>query len=251
MMMEKWKIDPNFYISEPYLRLSKVKCYENYGLTWVEANGWALFPPLIAEYSLLSNDFMPKKIWSDFDNLQLGGINDRKSQFLDWEYIFDPNSFKDLSGKKWEVFRKNIRKWPRNNPNWVYSGHIDKEECLKLLGYWLEEKSETAQDVELMIKFILNDVGIEKMGLYKDGKLVAINIWDENYKYINYRYCIVDRKEPFLDEFVRYLFYTDLVILKTGKLVNDGGTVGNQGLEHFKDKLNPIRKRKVHSYIIK
>jgi len=94
-------------------------------------------------------------------------------------------------------------------------------------------------------------VGIEKMGLYKDGKLVAINIWDENYKYINYRYCIVDRKEPFLDEFVRYLFYTDLVILKTGKLVNDGGTVGNQGLEHFKDKLNPIRKRKVHSYIIK
>ena len=75
-----------------------------------------------------TKNFMPKKIWSDFDNLQLGGINDRKSQFLDWEYIFDPNSFKDLSGKKWEVFRKNIRKWPRNNPNWVYSGHIDKEE---------------------------------------------------------------------------------------------------------------------------
>jgi hypothetical protein len=52
-----------------------------------------------------------------------------------------------------------------------------------------------------------------------------------------------------LDEFVRYLFYTDREILSKNKFINDGGTVGNSGLERFKDKLNPFRKRKVYSYI--
>jgi hypothetical protein len=246
-LMKKMGIDPNFYVSEPYLRLSNVDCFIEHGVTWVEVGDWKLFPPLI--YDMNTVIVVPEfdKIWTDFaSNFTFSSVF---LTFFDWEYIFNPNSFKDLSGKKWEVFRKNIRKWPRNNPNWIYTGHINKEECLKLLGYWLDEKSETAQDAELMIKFIENDEGIEKMCLYKDGKLVAINIWDENYKYVNYRYCIVDHTEPFLDEFVRYLFYTDLVILKTGKLVNDGGTVGNIGLERFKDKLNPIRKRKVYSYI--
>ena len=96
-----------------------------------------------------------------------------------------------------------------------------------------------------------NDKGIEKKGLYKGEKLVALNIWDENYKYVNYRFCFVDHSEPFLDEFVRYLFYTDLWILSKNKLVNDGGVLGRPGLEKFKDRLHPFRKRKVYSYIKK
>lgn len=254
-MIEKQKIDPNFYVSIPYITLSDGICYEEKGMIWIEVGDWMLFPPLINfdKYHELDLDYTIMKIWSDFDNLRNTDLSPNgfadDLQFMDWEYIFDPNSFKDLSGKKWGVFRKNIRKWPRNNPNWLYTRFINKEECLKLLGYWLEEKSETAQDAELMIKFIENDEGIEKKCLYKDEKLVAINIWDENYKYVNYRYCFVDHSEPFLDEFVRYLFYTDKAILSKNKFINDGGTVNNVGLEKFKDKLNPYRKRKVYSYI--
>lgn len=248
-MMEKQKIDPNFYTSIPYITLSDGICYEEKGTIWIEANNWMLFAPLISDYSKLKLPLPLKRIWSDFSNMSNTIFDKNLIEFLDWEYIFDPNSFKELSGKKWETYRKNIRKWPKRNPNWLYTGHLDQEECLKLLGYWFEEKAENLQDAELMIKFIENDNGIFKKGLYKDGKLVAINIWDENYKYINYRYCFVDHCEPFLDEFVRYLFYTDKEILSKNKFINDGGTVGNSGLERFKDKLNPFRKRKVYSYI--
>jgi hypothetical protein len=80
---------------------------------------------------------------------------------------------------------------------------------------------------------------------------MAVNAWDENWQYINFRFCIIRQGEPFLDEFARWLFYTDGQIQAKNKLVNDGGTLGNPGLEHFKDKLNPVHKRKVYSWLIK
>lgn len=255
MTMKNMGIDPNFYVSVPYLTLSDAICYIQDGLIWAEANDWILFPPLLYSYKdLILDSFSIKKIWSDFDNLKCTELcpdgNDSNLKFLDWEYIFNPIDFKELSGKKWETYRKNIRKWPKRNPNWLYTGRLNLEECFKLLGYWFEEKADNLQDAELMIKFIENDDDIFKKGLYNNGKLVAINIWDENYRYINYRYCFVDHCEPFLDEFVRYLFYTDREIVSKGKFINDGGTIGNPGLEKFKDKLNPFRKRKVYSYVI-
>jgi len=88
--------------------------------------------------------------------------------------------------------------------------------------------------------------------LYDENEqLMAINAWDENWEFINYRVCIVRQNEPFLDEFVRWLFYTDSQIQSSGKLVNDGGTLGSPGLERFKDKMNPYRKRITHSWIKK
>jgi len=59
-----------------------------------------------------------------------------------------------------------------------------------------------------------------------------------------YRYCIADPDEPFLDEFMRLLFYQRNA---AGKLVIDGGVLGRPGLERFKDKLNPVKKRPVYS----
>jgi hypothetical protein len=81
------------------------------------------------------------------------------------------------------------------------------------------------------------------------GKVLGINIWDLNDTYINYRYCFCSN-EPFLSEYMRLLFYTDPEILSTGKLVNDGGCLGNDNLKAFKKKLNPISVREVSSYRI-
>ena len=74
----------------------------------------------------------------------------------------------------------------------------------------------------------------------KKGKIYGLNIWDENFQYINYRYCICG-KEDFISEYMRLLFYTDSVILNKGKLVNDGGVLDNPKLRFFKDKLNPMQ----------
>ncbi len=78
--------------------------------------------------------------------------------------------------------------------------------------------------------------------------MVGMNVWDENHLYINYRLCIVDPSERFLDEFMRYLFYTDPLIMEQNKLVNDGGVLGNEGLKRFKDKMNPFSVRPVYSW---
>ena len=78
---------------------------------------------------------------------------------------------------------------------------------------------------------------------------MAINAWDVNWKYINYRVCMVRENEPFLDEFARWLFYTDPDIIKVNKLINDGGTLGCKGLERFKDKMNPKKKVEMYSWI--
>jgi len=190
------------------------------------------------------------KIWALFPE-DKATINGHRT-FLDWQYVFTPASFKNMSGSLWEVFRKNCRKWPTRNPGWIYTNEEPSgSEAGLLMADWLERKGSAALDGELLIRFAYfeDDPDIFKKYLYnKEGKLVAINAWDMNWMYINYRVCMVDTNEPFLDEFARWLFYTDEDVLKTGKLVNDGGTLDNPGLERFKDKMNPVEKEAIYSW---
>jgi hypothetical protein len=251
---EELGIDPNFYLSEPYLNLIGARCYVRMGWVWIEEGDWCVFPPLpLTLLSHLTPPYDQRKIWSDFEGKNPNYFH---STFLDWEYIFNPTHFNSLSGGKWETYRKNIRKWPKQHPNWEYSNIFVGEEVQKLIGEWLEDKKDDMQDADLLAMFILIPQTSGYAGIYRkfiynsDESLVAINVWDENYKYINYRYCIVKDKNPYLDEFARYLFYTDPDIQSKGKLINDGGSIGNEGLEKFKDKLNPVRKREVHSWFI-
>jgi hypothetical protein len=247
---QELKIDPNFFLSEPYLRFSKVQCYSNKGWVWIEADGWTLFPPLPTGEIIANYPYQCRKIWSDFENRKPNYFH---SEFLDWEYLLDSKAFNDMTGGKWETYRKNARKWPKANPNWLYTGYNDPSEVSRLLGSWLEVKQKDVQDGKLIIEFLLNNKeteGISRKYLYSNGNLVAVNVWDENWKYINFRFCIIRPEEPYLDEFARLLFYTDPIIQIKGKLINDGGSLGSMGLERFKDKLQPVRKRKVHSWCI-
>lgn len=246
---ESHGITPNFYLSVPYLQLSQSRVKTDGHYIWVVSEGWCLFPPLLIKGSGTWH-YPVLRSWSDFDGV-LSVC--RKQKFLDWEYIFDPGKFKDLSGGRWEVFRKNIRKWPKRNEKWTYSNiPPDPMAAGNLIANWLIEKGDDAQDADLMADFAYFSKvpNIFRKYLYNsNGDLVGINAWDENYQYVNYRVCIVDFTEAYLDEFMRYLFYTDNIIEETGKMINDGGTLDNPGLERFKDKMNPIKKRKVHTLI--
>ena len=245
---EKLKVEPNFYLSKSYLDVSGAQCWEQGDWVWLEADRWCLFPRLsLIEDKISSHP--SKRVWCDFN----GWPNHPTTvQFLDWEYLFNPINFNSMNGGQWETFRKNSRKWPRTHPNWLYTYHWDNEQATQLLLDWFETKKQGVQDADLIARYVLGETpGVEKCCLYDKQELVAINAWDENWQYINFRFCIVKPGQSFLDEFARLRFYTDGIIQNKNKLINDGGTVNNPGLEHFKDKLNPVRKRQVMSWILK
>ncbi len=231
-------IIPNFWLTANYMGIQDAKLQNNGKVIWVEEGEWAIFPPL----PVGSNDFKkencpPLRVWSDFENFGPG----EEEEFLDWEYSYNSDAFKDMSGGKWKVFRKNSRKWPRDNEGWNYSFNPPKDcEIEALLVRWLEVRDEI-EDSESMLWFLLR--GPLRGFLYRGDELVGVNAWDSNEPYLMYRYCMTDPNEPFLDEFARLLFYQSV----PGRTVIDGGALGNPGLERFKDKLNPVKKRAVYS----
>lgn len=250
---EEFGVIPNFFMSEPYLQLSGVRVLQKGGYIYLQDRHWCLFPPIpMGEVDL--DHYPVKRIWSTYLQEEPFEINRCDYSFLDYNYIFDPQNFTRMEGHRWETFRKNCRKWPRKYTDWQYTSTPPKAAQVGfLIAKWLEAKKHDVHDGELLARFAFFEEGlpISRKYLYHEGNLVAINAWDENWKYINYRVCFVKQDEPFLDEFARWLFYTDPEILGKFKLVNDGGTLGNTGLEAFKDKMNPMEKHRIYSYIKK
>jgi len=257
-------IDPSFYHSLAYLELAGAECYQNVHWMWVELEGWIALPPLqfSADPKTLGNEsiFFPGgDIWCAGLKEELSVWSNYQPELLDLEYIFDPAEFNHMDGGKWNTFRKNVRKWPRENPEWIYTDDLIAWDPLPpLMGEWLEDRAADTEDAELMLKMVFSarsDVGKKFMYNGKQtpgnsyGDLVGVNVWDMNYKYVNYRLCIAKPGERFLDEFMRYQFYMDEWLWLSGKKVNDGGSIGRSGLERFKDKMNPLIKRKRYSLI--
>jgi len=254
--------EPSFFHTLAYLEFAGAEAWSNPMYTWVTCEGWIMFPPLLTSGSgvVYNNPLFPKgDIWcNDIDNNYVGS-GAWHPQFLDWEYVFDPTDFNDMAGGKWNTFRKNVRKWPRENPEWVYTDELQDWTALSvLMGEWMEGRADKAEDAELMLKYVFSSrQDVKKNFMYNGvqtpgcsyGELVGVNVWDWNWKYINYDLCVVKEGERFLDEFMRYSFYIDPEIFQTGKLVNDGGSLGREGLERFKDKMNPRIKHQRYSLI--
>lgn len=248
--MKKLKMIPNFFMSETYINQKAIEVNNNGHWMWLEEEKLCLFPPLpIAQFC--ERSFPIKKIWVDFESSGLynGSFNGLTKEFFDWEYIYDPKNFSNLSGNQWKVFRKNIKKWPKQNPNWLYSPYRVEKKVHELFVDWVERHQTNLQDYDFLSECILHPKEGDYIRYLYDEKrnLIAINYADQNYQYINYRFLIC-KKEPFVDEFMRYLFYVDPYITNLNKLVNDGGSLGFPGLEKLKDKLNPIEKRKRYTW---
>lgn len=243
-------INPNFWTSQEY--------FEKAG--WVELDSKS--DGMVQIVDSYGDDMLPAidteipgvlyiQCWSDFDGMLTKPIQNLKPQFLDYEYIFKAANFMDMSGGKWSLFRKNSRKWAnRIGQGFIYKP-IDEDSQMQLnevVVSWLQSlgELETVHDDEVMLKYVFE--GENRMGLFtEDGILRAINIWDSNWKYTNYRYCIC-RKEPFLSDFARLLFYQDMYRRNPECLVNDGGVLDKISLKDFKDHMNPISVRKVYSW---
>ncbi len=245
-------VKPNFYLSQTYLELVGATCFDEDGMLYIWERSIILFPS-IKNGKLYKSDFY--EIWSDL-GINITGYT---YQFLDYEYIFDPLDFDNMEGGQWKVFRKNVRKWPRANPDWKYVTYSELNRFQRfhhihqLIINWLKGKEDDCQDSCLLaeVAHFSSYHGIGRKYLIQGNKVVGINAWDENWEYLNYRVCMVDKSQPYLDEFMRYCFYTDPDIRAKGKWVNDGGVLDNPKLEKFKDKLNPLIKKKIYSLVKK
>jgi hypothetical protein len=270
-------IEPNFWTSEEYLTNcgAEIHCPFDEWI-WPEADGWAVTPPVPtkrlvdrAEGFLATGAddsfFMQTPacpVWSDWyegrspDEPPVEDSIGNSPEFLDWEYLYDPKEFLDLRGGRWRTFRKNVRKLPERvgqSPlDYRTAGDpsVSPSTILELIFKWSAVEGATGgiEDEQTVVNYVQNSLERTAKVLWLRGVPIGVNIADANWKYINFRYSFYDPQWPFVSEYLRWRFFTDPDIVASGKLVNDGGTLGHPGLEKFKDRLNPVRKRKVYSW---
>jgi hypothetical protein len=252
-------IDPNFWCSEEYFQKAGLKEHRvrDGGTVYMSdpATDWCVLPPINPHSGYLHWWRGPERIWSDLPGFEPEGYD---KTFLDYEYIYDPRAFIDMSGGKWMTFRKNSRKWARRDGHaGSYTTALlappSQEEIEELLVSWLGTLGEQeVHDDEVLLKYAFE--GQNRICLWdQENNLAGMNIYDRNWKYINFRYSIC-RPEPFLAEYMRLLFYNSHVALgaaQNGVMVNDGGVLDRPSLKRFKDKMNPLKVREVHSWEMK
>jgi len=251
-LLEQRRIEPNFFTSEAYLRASKVHVEEYQGLLCVLANKWNVLTPIEIQQKNITPVWILSPIWAALPSLSYEPRYRR--EFLDYEYLYDSKQFNDLSGHKWNVYRKNIRKWPKAHQNWQYldvTPTTNLRQVLDIVLKWTSIKRKEVQDFDTIWEYFTKHFDLKRMKiLYNgDGIPVGVNAWDESWKYINFRFCLNIPDQPFIQEFLRHQFYTDPEIQTSGKLINDGGVMDSPGLEKFKDKLHPVEKRIIHSLL--
>ena len=237
------RLIPNSWMTREYVELA--------GLVWIHDDGlwgwkeeddplWVL-PPLKSRDNILCDFALDQPIWAGFPNVS----GSSQTEELDRQYMYDPTEFNSLVGGRWATFRKNVRKYPsRCGKELVYrrlQGNEYEDEINDILVDW--SVGRIIQDHITMIKFVFN--GKLRWGLFNDGVLVGLNVGDENYDHVIYRYCL-DDGSPFLNEYLRYRFYTDPYVQEKG-MVNDGGDLDNEQLAKFKRKLNPVRVMVVYT----
>jgi hypothetical protein len=254
------RVPPNFWLSLDYLQAIRAEEVESGGWVWIEEpqeeKPVCLFPP-IHRYHLLPSEPIPvDHIWSTMVLLMIPLLYQAPrstSYFLDYNFMYLPSQFTDLSGKRWATFRKNTRKWSRRVVGkWTYVGADDtslrQDWAEAVLLRWLEGRGENEEieDLEPFWWYIFNSPNVRF--LFRGSEAVGVNVWDETWWSINFRYSFADPQERFLSEFLRYRFFLDPGIQKKNKIVNDGGCLGNPELERFKRKLNPIWVNEIHSW---
>lgn len=250
--VKKHSLLPNFWMSEEYIEKAELVWHSGIVLSrrarpdlycgWMQTEPleW-FFPPLGRSGKFLS---IRLNVYSSFlQTIQVYGWE----EFLDYQYIYNPVDFLALQGHKWKQFRQDIKKYPKRADKQLLYLNIApdtfQDDITALVMTWTKEK--TLYDPEVLVKYAL--CGENRWGLFANGNLVGMNIWDENFKFINYRYCI-DNGSPDLNRYLRHQFYTHPLILSKRKLVNDGGSLDNAGLREFKLRLNPYHVYTVTSY---
>jgi len=233
-------VEPNFFVSERYWQAAGWAAKSLDGGTTLhvlDQEGQEMLPPMDPDGP------RPAEVWCDFVGYQ--GLG--QAEFLDHQFLYLPSSFLDLSGHQRAVFRRNVRRFDKRNPNWTYRQPRSQDELMGVMGDWLEDGQEV-YDLDAIVRYMETCPAAESRVLGVDGEVVAANAWDYNRTFINFRYSFVRRGVKYLSEFVRLQFYLDMMDRWPGRFVNDGGSLGSDRLFRFKSKLGPWRVDQLHTW---
>jgi len=248
-LIEKNNITPNFLCSLEYFQKSDWKEASDGDYVGVyDVDDLPTLPLINIKKGILHQHVPPLGIWADVPGFEPYEFVNKS--FWDYQFIYNSLNFQNMNGKQWSVFRKNSRKFFRNNQQMdIIETKIGSIDQLEDFSYQAIEtiKDNSIHDIDTMINFLMNGRHRQFIIDKSKKKLLAVNIWDENYKYINYRYCLC-LDLPYLSEFARIKFYKFIALIRPGKLVNDGGVLGRQSLKSFKDKMNPVEIRKIYTW---
>jgi len=220
---------------------------------FVVDDGINMFPPVPLNNEVLQSIPVPpySYIWSGLEGWE--APEGFQKTVLDWQYIFNPEHFLTMEGHEWATFRKNARKWPERHGSLHMVPHekVPAKDRMHLVGDWLEGKADVAYDAPTMANYLFHSHPDTQVQCLVDAKgvLWAIIAWDYNWRFINFRYCLVRPDNAFLEEYVRLSFYLLPCIQLDTRCVNDGGIVDNPGLEIFKDHMNPTKKIQTYSWV--
>jgi len=230
-------VEPNFFISVPYLSATSWKFTVSIPDRWGEVRdcGGFVFPPLRLGYC--NHD--PCLV--DFPGFEPTRLT---RKFFDYEFIYRAGDFLDLSGGERKTFRKNCARVDRLGAEYK---PIDWWMAQNMLAAWLEDRVGDRESIEFddfaTVWRYIEDAEDNLMGAFVNGRLVGFNAWDNNWRFVNFRYSFA--LEPYISEWLRLQFYR---ALPPDTLVNDGGSLGRSGLERFKRKLLPVEVRERWSW---
>ncbi len=240
---------PNFWCSQEYFERAGWIVKEVDGFIGVfDKDGKKMLPEIqLIPFVLL--DYSDS--WAGFSSIPAFWGGDE----LDYEFIYDPQSFLDLSGSPWRMVRKNLR-WAESDLGekvFLDSSPIvtttTEQEIMDFIVGWTEGNNEKEfYDPEVMVEYLLKGKNRFFVRGVSSKSLYGILAYDYNWKYVNFRYCTVLGGVRGLSDTARVLFYQKIAKTFPGFQVNDGGSLGNDGLYRYKLRLNPIKVSKIRTY---
>jgi hypothetical protein len=169
-------------------------------------------------------------------------IKERRSQ-----YLYAPDSFADISGRKYRTMRRNMSKVKAlENVEVLAYTEAHTEPCMQLLQRWRAHHREThgtmggvgttRRIIDLAGRFAAPDIHGEVITI--DNKLVGFAFGGEIRPGVG---AFLEAKCDFniqgLSYFQRYSFISKL---QHFDVVNDGSDVGREGLRQLKTSLRPV-----------
>ena len=207
-------------------------------MTLVDSDGQAMLPWLDSDGNVHdSNPF-----WASLAGMT-GAVR------LDCNYIYDPVPRESLTGGIWRALRKSMARVERELHSPLILRPIVAADYPRIEQLALDWAGDSEiYDPEVMMGYLLNGPHWGVCTCFST-RLLGVVAWDTNFKFVNFRYCVVDGTGPVgLDEYTRWLFW-DWVkkTFPTGAQINDGGGLDREGLHHYKQKLNPTLKFNIWS----
>lgn len=236
---------PNFWCSEDYFRWAGLEERMEANICTVFDDDIPVFPSF-----RVGTGFIPGESWSDFFGME--DVPGFRREFLDYQFIYNPRHFLGTGRADKSGFRKNVSRLREGlgKDNLIYRKMLedDQKAVLWVFEKWLQDRTggtDEIHDSTTLVEALYSIPTNARVLIYR-GEMIGFNVWDENYKYINFRYSF-GRDIPYLSEYLRWAFYTDWDIIASRKMVNDGGSLDSPSLYKFKERLGPVEIQKIYS----